>query len=271
MEHIREPQIPDRNRNTVRVQYRDEWEIVEPTGRLDNSLFEAYIRENHIDWLPKRCVHPEDVIRIPRESADKTEKEKGIFFIPKPILESCSDQRLRYLANRVWRRLPSHDRRVLAELLTEITDQDEAGPLDSIYNYHSGLKSDYFSNKELVEVAENFPFRISLAGLEEIESDPVVTYMIVHEFARTVLRQPQVLGVAYAGYSDKSKRIYFDDDLIMRQGWSYDHAVLQTWLWGFAEEFRAYLKISPQLRRPRWFNEPTSPVSESEDGLSEVS
>jgi hypothetical protein len=173
--------------------------------------------------------------------------------IPDYLIRHVKDDRPKRLVNRVWRRLPAYDRHVLRELLCEISDNQE-NP-EYVLGSAGIVEPDTFIVGCAAQVAEDLSYMISLAGAKGIESDAACMFVIAHEFAHIVLRHAEMTAVVAVLLGWEPEPIYTDDGMSTLREWHEDHAHLQAWLWGFQDEFKAYLDTCPEARRPRWYVE----------------
>ncbi|MCB0190756.1 MAG: hypothetical protein KDJ65_02330 [Anaerolineae bacterium] len=245
------------NKHTVTIKTNFGQETVQPTGKVLYSLFEAFYRDNQIELLPKSYLSEEDLRRLPPEGEWKIEDEAGYFFIPEDRMTFCEDKRVPLLANRVWRRLPSFERRVLHELETRVTDLDQGSFLgrylfSSADKHREQKKVGSLTESYPVHYAEEIPHVAYVAEAKTLEADSAATFVIARELAKLVLRQPQLYATAGA-LMDLEPDSYYAEHMIRQVQWGQDHATLQAWLWGFEEELDAYLAVKPNAFRRKWF------------------
>lgn len=247
----------------IHIRNRNDWAPVQITGRVSDYQVEVFLH-GRTEWVPKDLVEPKHLSRIPRKSADLLEEEQGIFWIPDEISILCVEDRLEWLTKRVWRRLPVYERRVLSEMLTKITD---IGSEVSKYRYVFSPPSDGDHKEQFVEgcpaqIAEDLSQWVILNEAKELKSESARMFVIAREFAKIVLRQPQLFAVAGSALAESSEypeaRSHYADYLMDRVDWGADHATLIAWSWGFKEEYQAYLEAKPNRRRKRWFTEMSS-------------
>lgn len=231
-------------------------ELVQLTGRVSSSLVEIF-RNGSKEWILAKGILSEDRKKLPTSDPDLREKESEIFFIPADRLLFCEDERVQWLANRVWRRLPLFERQVLNELMRNIIDNDRASFAQHyLFSIHSGRgEQKNINGKELpAQIAETVMPAAFLAEARSLESEPAAMFVIAREFAKIILRQPQLFATAGA-LMDSEPDSFYDEFVIRQLHWAEDHATLQTWLWGFKEEYAAYIKLNPQGCRRNWFTE----------------
>lgn len=229
-------------------------EAVQLTGRVNYSTMEVF-RRGRVEPVPKKLLLAEDQHRIPAEGQWRNEEEEGYFFIPKDRLTFVEDERVAWLANRVWRRLPALERRVLYELGTLITDTEESS-FAMRYLYESGrqeYKEEPITERYPAQYAEGLSQNVYLAEAKTLESDEAAMFVIAREFAKVVLRQPALFATAGSLISSEPDEDIYTEHLGRQVRWGQDHATLQSWLWGFEEELEAYLKIKPNGRHKKWF------------------
>lgn len=162
------------------------------------------------------------------------------------------DDRLWRLTDQVWRRLPARDRYILFDLLEEINDDRSPRIHDTSLAFASGVEPDTCFDGCVAEVAKNVSYIVSLHQVKNIKSDIACLYVIAHEFAHVVLRHIEfnfVIG------SLLPFKIYTEVDRKSLREWHEDQADLQARVWGFEEEFKAFLDEFPKARRPRWYVE----------------
>jgi hypothetical protein len=170
---------------------------------------------------------------------------------PEFLLFHVEDDRLKRLINRVWQRLPAHDRHVLCELLLQISDGMPDKDPEVLGS--AGLIVPSSPMKGCVaQIARNASYSISLYRAKEIESDAACMFVIAHEFAHVVLRHGEMSVLAGFLQGFGPELIYTDSDMDTLYEWHEDHACLQAWSWGFQDELQAYLDACPEARRPRW-------------------
>jgi hypothetical protein len=114
---------------------------------------------------------------------------------PEYLLFHVEDDRLKRLINRVWQRLPAHDRHVLCELLLQISDGMPDKDPEVLGS--AGLIVPSSPMKGCVaQIARNASYSISLYRAKEIESDAACMFVIAHEFAHVVLRHGEMSVLA---------------------------------------------------------------------------
>jgi hypothetical protein len=78
-------------------------------------------------------------------------------------------------------------------------------------------------------------------------------FVIAHELAHVVLRHSQISTVIGGLLGFEPEPIYTEADVDELKRWHEEEADLLVWVWGFTEEFEAFLEGYPEAPRPRWY------------------
>jgi hypothetical protein len=170
--------------------------------------------------------------------------------IPNYLLVNIHNKRTRKLIQKVWKRIPSCDRKVLKYLLIDVSDQEElgnnvlgkAGRIDIFDVY----EKDYFKS---IDRKSNY---INFTDFRIVKSDKACMAVIAHEFAHIVLRHPQFGAVETIL---KNKNIYQQNQLEMINSHDEEAAELLCWCWGFKKEMEALFFEFSDTERPDWYQE----------------
>ena len=164
-----------------------------------------------------------------------------------PIEDAC----LARLVKKVYRRLPPEDRHVLRERVLEIGE----GLPDREEHVlgHAGYISPSLPVRGCIaQIVEGGFTEISLRKPAKDEPEAATLFVIAHEFAHIVLRHND-MGLLVAALSPFEPPIYPDADVESQATWHEEEADLQAWLWGFKDEYRAFLDTYPEAQRARWY------------------
>ena len=166
------------------------------------------------------------------------------------FLHYVEDRRLKRLVKRVWRRLPFSDQVVLSDLLQDLSD-DHTGEPQRVLGSVGPTELHLPSGGPAAEVVKDASSRVSLRGARHIKSEAACMFVIAHEFAHVVLRHQQ-MGLVVGSLLGFEPPIYTRAQLETLRHWHEEEANLQVWVWGFQDEFLAFLEEFPGAPRPGW-------------------
>jgi|WetSurMetagenome_2_1015567.scaffolds.fasta_scaffold10865_2 hypothetical protein len=167
---------------------------------------------------------------------------KKIVDLPAQWTAGLHDERIKFLLQAAWVRLPAHERAVLPALVHEITDSADAPNADSI-----GGVGDLRIKGNTATV------KVWLTGTKAIQNPNACTWVMVHELAHVVKRD-QLLPVIVAALRLTTKDTPYNqaDEKLLDILCEDAADLLAACVWGFLPEFRAFLVEFPHAYRPRW-------------------
>lgn len=166
--------------------------------------------------------------------------------MPDRLLHHCKNPRLRKLINRVYARLPAHDRAVLRELLWWISDKQDK---DNVFGYAGAPTTDSLIPGNPGQMAEDMAYRINLGHAIDVYPDAACMFIIAHELAHVVLRHAAMSEVM----DSLMGLVYTEEDNNHRAALHEDQTNLLVWAWGFQKEMAAFLEHYPDAPKPRWY------------------